>query len=610
MLKKEKLLIGILSCFIFIFQAVSYAAAATYKETQHAANINVNKNIQSTISDPTYPKYHLRAPSGWINDPCGLFYFNSSFHVFCQSNPWGDQWGNMTWSHIVSAPNKKWDYKWFYPIDKKGIVKTSAIMQSLNNNAPDKDGIFTGSVALLPYSEKGKDGKEVITYYPTAAYSGVWGAGESKQEVVCFARALQANKVDKNGNLTDPLLTEWTKYSITSKNDPNSNPDVIVAQPKDLNLISFRDPHLFRLPNDSNYYMLVSGGIKGKNNIPRGVILLFKNNGQNLTKNWKRINKGYSFFFSARTAVKDPITRGGDFECATLFRLTDHIGTTNNTPYILVFGQDGSPTKPYGKAIYYVLGNIKKLKDGITFKPLKSFKNSNDLPILKHLDLNPNFVFYASNIMPVDNEQREYLFGWLNIGSQADNGKNYTWAGALSTPRFLFAYKENGKWKLGQEPKFVNALRKKAIFNSKLSFSDTAKEITLSKVEGRYINITAVFTNKDILSSKFGIKVACTKDKSTNISINKGKLSVNNGVPVELNLPAGSSKIGINIYLDGSVMEIFISKYSNGVPISYKVYSSPLPNNGSLKNNKVRAYGSNGMSANVTVHPMDTCWTN
>jgi sucrose-6-phosphate hydrolase SacC (GH32 family) len=610
MIKKEKPLIVVLACFIFIIQAVSYATAATYEETQHAANVNVHNNQKSAVSDPTYPKYHLRAPSGWINDPCGLFYFNSSFHVFCQSNPWGDQWGNMTWCHIVGDPNQKWNYKWFYPVDEKGIVKTSAIMQSLNNNAPDKDGIFTGGIELLPYKEKDKNGKEVITYYPTAAYSGVWGIDESKQEVVCFARALQANKVDSNGKLIDPFLTEWTKYSTTSTDDPNSNPDVIVAQPEELNLISFRDPHFFRLPDDPNFYMMVSGGIKEKDGTPHGAMLLFKNDGLDLTKNWERVNKDYNFFFSDITVVKDPITRGGDYECGALFRLTDHIGTTNNTPFILVFGQDGPASEAYGKSIYYVLGSIKKTKDEIKFEPLDNFKDSNGMAVRKHLDLNPDFVFYASNTIPVDNEQRKYLYGWLNIASQANDGKEYNWAGAISSPRFLFAYQEDGKWKLGQEPILVNALRKKEIFNSKISFSDK-KEVTLDNVKGRYINIDATFEDKsNVLSSKFGIKVACTKDKCTDISIDKGKLIINNGTPIELNLPKDSSKVDVNVYLDGSIMEVFISKYLHGTPISYKVYSSSLPNNGNLENNTVKIYGNNGMSANIVVYPMDTCWIN
>ncbi|MCP3940676.1 MAG: glycoside hydrolase family 32 protein [Desulfobacteraceae bacterium] len=605
--KKEKLLV-LFAFFIFIFQAASPGVAATYKETQYAANIKVFNNHKSAISDPTYPKYHLRAPSGWINDPCGLFYFNSSFHVFCQSNPWGKQWGNMIWSHMVGDPDKKWSYKWFYPVDEKAIFKTSALMQSLNNNAPDKDGIFTGGVELLPYKEKDKNGKKIVTYYPTAAYSGVWGTDESKQEVICFARALQANKVDGNGNLVDPFLTEWTKYSTTSIDDPNSNPDIIVSQPAELNLISFRDPQFLRFPDDSNFYMIVSGGIKEKDGTPRGVILLFKNDGEDLTKNWQRVNKANNFFFSGKTAVKDPITGGGDYECGVLYRLTDHIGTTNKTPYILVYGQDGPAHKAYGKSIYYVLGHIKKSKEKMKFEPLESFKDSNGMAVSKHLDLNPDFVFYASNIISLDNEQRKYLFGWLNLASQANDGKEYKWAGALSSPRFLFAYKENDKWKLGQEPVLVNALRKKKIFSSKISFSGNTKQISLDDVKGRYINIDTRFEAKNILSAKFGIKVGCSKDKCTKISIEKGKLSLDNGTPIDLNLPENSSQLAVNVYLDGSIMEIFISKYLHTTSIPYKVYSSPLPNNGDLDNNTVKVYGIENMNAEVTVYPMDTCW--
>ena len=55
-------------------------------------------------------------------------------------------------------------------------------------------------------------------------------------------------------------------------------------------------------------------------------------------------------------------------------------------------------------------------------------------------------------------------------------------------------------------------------------------------------------------------------------------------------------------------MEIFINKYLHGIPISYKVYSASLPNNGDLENNIVKVFGGENMTANVVEYPMDTCW--
>ncbi|MCP3967836.1 MAG: glycoside hydrolase family 32 protein [Lentisphaerae bacterium] len=593
---------------LFITCAVSSGNAMTYQESLNAANVNVNNNIPNAISDPTYPIYHLRAPSGWINDPCGLFYFNSSFHIFTQSNPWGNQWGNMSWSHVVSVPDQKWGYKWFYPKDEKGIVKTTVIAPSLNSNAADDNGIFTGSVAILPFKEKNSSGKTVTTYYPTAVYSAVWGIDESRQEVIAMARALDANKT-QNNKLIDPFLNNWTKYSTISPNDPDNNPNIIIKQPAELNLIAFRDPFIFRIPDDNNYYMIVSGGIKKENKLPEGIILLYKNDGKDLTRNWTRVNKNKDFFFSIETTIKDPVTGAGDIECGALYRLTDHIGTTNGTPYIITFGQDGSPSVPYSKSMYYVLGNIVKSKGGIKFVPLDSFKDANGNTTKKLLDLNPDFIFYSSNVLPVDNEQRNYLVSWLNIGSQAKDSKKYNWAGALSIPRFLYVYKENNEFKLGQDPVLVNALRKDSIYSSdKITFSDKSQAILLKGVKGRFLNISTIFKSKNILSSSFVLQLACSSAKSFPIEITKGKLIVNKQKPIDLKLPATSTQVKLEAYLDGAVLEIFISKYIDGKFITYSTYSSPLPSYGDTKSEGIKITGSKDVTAEINVYPMDTCW--
>ena len=601
---KTALLVFLLSastCF------ANFANAATYEEAKKAADVTVTKNHKTAIQDPTYPKFHLRAPSGWINDPCGLFYYNSSFHVFCQSNPWGSQWGNMTWSHMVSVPDQKFNYKWMYPKYKDGTFETSALIPSLNVNAPDHDGIFTGCAEVLPYKIKDKAGKEYTTYYPTIFYSGVWGVGEDKQEVICIARALDADKVDEKGNTIDPYLTNWTKYSDIDKDDSDNQPSVVIPQPKDLNLISFRDPYHVKLADENKFYICVSGGIKTESGNPDGVFLLFENDGNDITKGWKRVNNGANYFFRIKTAVKDPVTRGGDIECGAVYRLTDHIGTTNDTPYIAIFGQDGPGSEPYGKSLYYVLGNIEKTEDSIKFVALDNFKDSDGNPAKRHLDLNPDFILYASNTMHIDNEQRNYVYGWMNIASQANDVKDYEWAGALSSPRFLFAVKNNNVWELGQEPVLINSLRSKSTFEGTLKL-DNSKDTVVPDTEGRFINISSVFNGDNLESKTFGVKVACCDDKCTDIKISSGNLFFNDKKIADLSIPESAAKFGVNIYLDGSVLEVFFSRYVDDTPIGYETYSAPLPNNGSLTDNQVKVYGDSEVTADVQAYEMDSCW--
>jgi len=71
-----------------------------------------------TITDPFYPKYHLSAPYGWMNDPHPVF-FKGSYHLFYQfsfvrDNPYGRvglKQGlrpHRTWGHIISNDLIHW----------------------------------------------------------------------------------------------------------------------------------------------------------------------------------------------------------------------------------------------------------------------------------------------------------------------------------------------------------------------------------------------------------------------------------------------------------------------------------------------------------------------
>lgn len=129
-----------------------------------------------------------------MNDPNGPFYHPATglYHLFFQYNPFGATWGHMSWGHVVSSDLVTW---------------THLPVALWPNNTYDADGVFSGSMTLV-------DG------VPHATYTCVGPTGQLQ----CVAYP---------SDLTDPLLTNWTKAA--------NNP-VIDAQPPNTQNGDFRDP--------------------------------------------------------------------------------------------------------------------------------------------------------------------------------------------------------------------------------------------------------------------------------------------------------------------------------------------------------------------------------
>jgi sucrose-6-phosphate hydrolase SacC (GH32 family) len=88
------------------------------------------KGQSSAYDQPYRPQVHFSPRHNWTNDPNGLVYFHGEYHLFFQYNPFGDEWGHMSWGHAVSKDLLHW--------------------QELPVAIAEQDGvmIFTGSVVV------------------------------------------------------------------------------------------------------------------------------------------------------------------------------------------------------------------------------------------------------------------------------------------------------------------------------------------------------------------------------------------------------------------------------------------------------------------------------
>ncbi len=162
---------------------------------------------------PYRPQYHFSPRQHWTNDPNGLVYFEGEYHLFFQYNPFGDEWGHMSWGHAVSPDLLHW--------------------QELPVALPEENGvmIFTGSTVVDEQNSSGfcSNGKNCLV----AIYTGHTPESGSKP-------ALQT----QNLAYSNDRGRTWTKYS--------ANPVL------NLNMSDFRDPKVFWSEQGKHWVMAVS----------------------------------------------------------------------------------------------------------------------------------------------------------------------------------------------------------------------------------------------------------------------------------------------------------------------------------------------------------------
>ena len=119
------------------------------------------------------PLIHHTPLYGWMNDPNGMFFSNSEYHLYYQYNPYGSQWENMTWGHSVSSDLIHWKHldNAIRPDALGAIFSGSCVVDKNNTAGFGKDAI------IAIYTTAGDDQTQSLAYSTDGGRSFVKYAG-------------------------------------------------------------------------------------------------------------------------------------------------------------------------------------------------------------------------------------------------------------------------------------------------------------------------------------------------------------------------------------------------------------------------------------------------
>ncbi len=164
------------------------------------------------------PQFHFSSKRGWNNDPNGLVYYKGEYHLFYQHNPYGWNWGNMTWGHAVS----------------KDLVHWEELGDAIH---PDALGtIFSGSAVVDEQNTAGfQQGEEktLVAAYTYAGDTNHWSEGQKFTQAIAYSNDRGRTWTKYDGN---PVLGHIV--------GGNRDPKVIWHEPsKHWVMVLFLDEH-------------------------------------------------------------------------------------------------------------------------------------------------------------------------------------------------------------------------------------------------------------------------------------------------------------------------------------------------------------------------------
>ena len=200
------------------------------------------------------PQFHFSSRRGWINDTNGMVYYDGHYHLFYQHNPYGWDWGNMTWGHAVSTDMVHWQ-EWGEAIhpDELGTIYSGSAVVDHNNTAGFQTGREKPMVALYTSAGGNNQWSQGRPFTQSMAYSNdrgrTWTKYEGNPVIGPIAGGTRDPKVfwhESTGKWVMALWIDGSKLSFFTSSD-------LKTWQKQSDTDGFFEcPELFELPVDGN----------------------------------------------------------------------------------------------------------------------------------------------------------------------------------------------------------------------------------------------------------------------------------------------------------------------------------------------------------------------
>ena len=121
----------------------------------------------SSMDEQYRPQVHFTPAKNWMNDPNGMVFDGSVYHLFYQYNPQANVWGNMSWGHATSKDLMHWEEQ---PValtrDELGDIFSGSAVMDVNNTAG-----FGKNALVTLYTSAGSAQQQSLAYSTDGAKS-------------------------------------------------------------------------------------------------------------------------------------------------------------------------------------------------------------------------------------------------------------------------------------------------------------------------------------------------------------------------------------------------------------------------------------------------------